>query len=136
MPQPEPYVYASGSPWKFGGLTKKQFAMRAWHELIADDALGRAAQLAYYFLFSLFPLGIFLSALIGAFAGTHSLLSVRLTREILHFVPPSASQLVRGDNPSLAGRNRNRKTGVQHRRGALLGILGNGGDDGYLEYGF
>lgn len=104
MPQPEPYVYASGSPWKFGGLTKRQLVKRAYHELIADDALGRAAQLAYFFLFALFPLGIFLSAMIGAFAGTHSLLAVRLTREILHFVPPSASQLVRETiHNSLAG---------------------------------
>lgn len=95
MQQPEVYLYASGSPWKLGGLAKKQFAMRAWHELIADDVLGRAAQLAYFFLFALFPLGIFLSALIGAFAGTHSHLAFRLTREIVHFVPPSASELVR-----------------------------------------
>lgn len=104
MPDPEPYLYASGSPWRFGGLTGKQFVNRAWHELIADDVLGRAAQLAYFFLFALFPLGIFLSALLGAFAGTHSHLTYRLTREIMQFVPPSANELVRETiRRSLAG---------------------------------
>lgn len=95
MQKPEAYVYASGSPWKLGGLTKKQLAAKVWHELLADDALGRAAQLAYFFLFALFPLGIFLTALIGAFAGTNTQLAHRLTVEILRFVPASAGELVR-----------------------------------------
>ncbi|MGH9590754.1 MAG: YihY/virulence factor BrkB family protein [Terracidiphilus sp.] len=95
MQQREAYVYASGSPWKLGGLKKKQLAARAWHELMADDVLGHAAQLAYFFLFALFPLGIFLSALIAAFAGTHTQLALRLTREIMHVVPAAAGELVR-----------------------------------------
>lgn len=95
MPQPEAYVYASGSPWKLGGLTKKELAKRTWRELMADDVLGRSAQLAFFFLFALFPLGIFLSALIALFAGTNSQIAHRLTGEILQIVPPSASELVR-----------------------------------------
>lgn len=95
MQQPEPYVYASGSPWKLGGLTRKQLAKTVWREMLVDDVLDHAAQLAYFYLFAIFPLGIFLSALIGLFAGAHSQLAHRLTSEILQVVPPSAGELVR-----------------------------------------
>lgn len=36
-----------------------------WNKIFEDDVLGRAAQLAYYWLFSLFPLMIFLTALLA-----------------------------------------------------------------------
>jgi membrane protein len=35
------------------------------HEIQDDDCLGRAAQLAYYFLFALFPFFLFLTTLLG-----------------------------------------------------------------------
>lgn len=94
MQQPEAYVYASGSPWKLGGLTSKELAKRAWHEVIVDNILGQAAQLAYFYLFAIFPLGIFLSALIGVLAGADSQMARRLTREILQVLPPSAGELM------------------------------------------
>jgi hypothetical protein len=43
------------SPWKFGGLGAKELARRVIAEIQDDDCLSRAAQLAYYFLFALFP---------------------------------------------------------------------------------
>lgn len=94
MAQSENYVYASGSPWKLGGLKKRELARRAWRELLTDDVLGRAAQLAYFFLFALFPLGIFLSALLAAFAGPRSALAHRMTGDILRMIPAPASALV------------------------------------------
>jgi membrane protein len=93
--QPEAYVYPSGSAWKFGGLTKAQLAKRVWHEVMADDVLGRAAQLAFFYLFAILPMGIFLSAVIGVVAGTHSQMAYGLTSEILQVVPLSAGELVR-----------------------------------------
>jgi membrane protein len=55
------------NPWKLGGLTWKELARRLWHEIGRDEILGRAAQLAYYFLLALFPALLFLTALVGLF---------------------------------------------------------------------
>jgi len=41
------------------------FVRRLWNKTLDDDVFGRAAQLAYYWLFSLFPLLIFLTALLA-----------------------------------------------------------------------
>jgi hypothetical protein len=45
------------SPWTFGGLGVTELGRRVIAEIRDDDCLGRAAQLAYYFLFTLFPCG-------------------------------------------------------------------------------
>lgn len=55
------------NPWKRGGLDWKTFGLRIWEESQRDEVLGRAAQLAYYFLLALFPALLFLTALIGLF---------------------------------------------------------------------
>ncbi len=55
------------NPWKLGGLGWKVFGQRIWEESLKDDIVGRAAQLAYYFLLALFPALLFLTALIGLF---------------------------------------------------------------------
>ena len=41
------------------------FLHKLWNKVFEDDVFGRAAQLAYYWLFSLFPLLIFLTALLA-----------------------------------------------------------------------
>lgn len=43
----------------------RSFLRRLWGKIFEDDVFGRAAQLAYYWLFSLFPLLIFLTALLA-----------------------------------------------------------------------
>jgi membrane protein len=53
------------SPWKLGGLGVGELARRVWAEFSADEITDRAAGLAYYFLFALFPLLLFLTALLG-----------------------------------------------------------------------
>ena len=55
------------NPWKLGGLSWKDLGQRLWHESEKDEILGRAAQLAYYFLLALFPALLFLTALLGVF---------------------------------------------------------------------
>ena len=42
-----------------------ELARRVIAEIQEDDCLGRAAQLAYYFLFALFPFFLFLTTLLG-----------------------------------------------------------------------
>jgi membrane protein len=53
------------SPWKLGGLTVGELARRVWAEFFSDEISDRAAALAYYFLFALFPALLFLTALLG-----------------------------------------------------------------------
>ena len=44
-----------------------EIAARTWAEIRADDVLGRAAQLAYYFFLALFPFLIFVIASLECF---------------------------------------------------------------------
>ena len=49
-----------------GGLSAKEFARRVAHEVWYDKCFSRAAQLAYYFFFALFPFFLFLTTLLGS----------------------------------------------------------------------
>jgi membrane protein len=53
--------------WKRGGLSWIELGRRLWKEIQDDEVLGRGAQLAYYFLLALFPMLLFLTALLGLF---------------------------------------------------------------------
>jgi membrane protein len=59
---------AAYNPWKLGGLSLTEFGRRLWRESQKDELLGRAAQLSYYALLSLFPALMFLTALMGLFS--------------------------------------------------------------------
>jgi membrane protein len=52
-------------PWELGGLTVKELARRVWKEANEDEIFDRAAGLSYYFIFALFPVLLFLTALLG-----------------------------------------------------------------------
>jgi membrane protein len=82
-------------------------------ELQEDDCLGRAAQLAYYFLFALFPFFLFLTSLLG-FLPIPNLLD-RLLELLGQMLPGEALQLVQENVRDL----------VTNQRGGLLsfGIL-------------
>jgi membrane protein len=47
------------------GINLRQVVVLVWNNLFKDEVLGRAAQLAYFWLFSLFPLLIFLTTLLA-----------------------------------------------------------------------
>ena len=51
--------------WRFGGLTWWRLLVRVYRQAMRDQLLGRAAELAYFFLFSVFPLLLFLTTLFG-----------------------------------------------------------------------
>ncbi|NGZ94534.1 MAG: YihY/virulence factor BrkB family protein [Nitrospira sp. WS110] len=53
--------------WKRGGLSWTELGRRLWREIQDDEVLGRGAQLAYYFLLALFPMLLFLTAVLGLF---------------------------------------------------------------------
>ena len=51
--------------WTRAGLSWKQLGLRLWRQIWEDELLGRCAELAYFFLFSIFPLLLFLTTLLG-----------------------------------------------------------------------
>jgi membrane protein len=51
--------------YNLGGLSFKELGRQLIVEVQEDNCLGYAAQLAYYFLFALFPFFLFLTALLG-----------------------------------------------------------------------
>jgi membrane protein len=85
---------AAESVWKLGGLSWKELAKRVWSQIQEDDVFGRAAQLSYYFLLSLFPLLLFLTSLLGYFAESGSELRTSLMGYLGAIMPGSATQLV------------------------------------------
>ncbi len=82
------------SPWNLGGLTIRQLSLRVWHGINDDDVFGRAGQIAYGFLFAVFPLFMFLLAILGLVAGPHSSIQQHLMMESTDAMPPAAAQVV------------------------------------------
>ena len=58
----------SESLWNLGGLTVSQLGRSVLDEIIENNVLGRAAELAFYFLFALFPLILIVVTSFGLFA--------------------------------------------------------------------
>ena len=68
--------------WRRGGLSWWQLLRRVCQDVVDDELAGRCAELAYYYLFSVFPLLLFLSTLLGYLAG----ISSRLRHVLLVYV--------------------------------------------------
>jgi membrane protein len=83
----------SPSPWNLGGLSVRQLAANVWREMSEDEITDRAAALAYYFLFALFPALLFLTSLLGLlhFPG----LMDRLIAYVEQAMPGDAASIVR-----------------------------------------
>ncbi|HEX3559843.1 MAG TPA: YihY/virulence factor BrkB family protein [Pyrinomonadaceae bacterium] len=77
-----------------GGLSWRELARRVYRETSEDALLGYAAQLSYYFLLALFPALLFLTSLLGYFAGEDVELRAGLFRYLSALLPGDASQLV------------------------------------------
>ena len=86
---------SADSLWKLGGLSRRELARRTWARIFKDDVFGRAAQLSYFFIFSLFPLLFFLASLLGYFTQSGSELRDELLRYLSAVVPRKASLLIR-----------------------------------------
>ncbi len=81
------------SIWKLGGLSWSQLAKKVYSEMLDDNLLGRAAELAYNFLLALFPAMLFLLSLFGLFAARASVLRSNLFGYFADFLPPAAYQM-------------------------------------------
>ena len=80
--------------WKFGGLTWKELLTRTWRQLWNDRVSDQSATLSFYFLLSLFPLLLFLSALMGLLLQSNSVTQGVLYRYLATNLPPSACSLI------------------------------------------
>ena len=86
---------ATKSFWNLGGLTSWQFGRAVFEQMIANNVFGRAAELAFYFLFALFRLIFFMMTLFGLFASYSVELQNNLLSYFADFLPPAAFQLLR-----------------------------------------
>lgn len=83
--------------WTRAGLTWKQFFLVLWRQIWEDEVLGRCAELAYFFLFSVFPLLLFLTTLLGYLAETNPALRLDLMTYLIRISPsPDVSALLTG----------------------------------------
>jgi len=90
-----PTFTAARSFWKLGDLTPWQLGRTVFEQIIANNVFGRAAELAFYFLFALFPLIFLLMTLFGLFASHSVELQNNLLSYFSDFLPPTAFQLLR-----------------------------------------
>lgn len=67
-----------GSLWSLQGLSPRQLVVRIYRDMNEDSLYGHCAELAYTFLFSAFPLLLFLTTLLGYLAGESAALRVEL----------------------------------------------------------
>lgn len=96
--------------WALGTLTPKELAARVWREANDDDVFGVAAELAYAFLFALFPLLLFLITLIG-YLPIDDLFGKILT-SLSGFLPQDALALIQDNIAAI----------TQQKRGGLLSL--------------
>jgi membrane protein len=82
--------------WTRAGLRWRELAIRLFRQVYEDELLARCAELAYFFLFAIFPLLLFLTTVLG-YAGAHSELRADLFRLIARFSPSrDVTTLLRG----------------------------------------
>ncbi len=82
--------------WTRAGLSWWQLGRRVLRELVADQVPGRAAELAFYFLFGLFPLLLFLTSVFAHVMGERADLRTDLFAYLERVIPgPHAVILVK-----------------------------------------
>ena len=85
----------SKSLWNLGGLTIWQLGSSVFDEMITNNVIGHAAELAFYFLFAVFPLILIMVTLFGLFAADRIELQNDLLSYLADLLPPTAFQLLK-----------------------------------------
>lgn len=83
-----------GSLWDLKGISLRVVLRRTARSFMQDDLLGRSAQLAYYFLFALFPALISASSLLGVAAKSAAGFYLDILSYLADVIPPEAYHLV------------------------------------------
>lgn len=82
------------SIWDLGGLSPKVLAGRVWREIYDGILLTHSAALAFYFLFALFPILLFLITVLGYFTVTGTEMRAELLGALSRIMPSGASLLI------------------------------------------
>ena len=86
--------YVSRSPlhslWDLQGIPIRVVAARTWKWFLADNLLGRAAELGFYFLFALFPTLFSASSILGLAARSASSIYDKLLHYLAVVIPQAA----------------------------------------------
>ena len=77
-----------------GGLSLRTLSCQVWSSLNQDQIVDRSAELAYYFLFAMFPGLILLSAMFSLFASTSARANLELMLYLAKVIPPAAFESV------------------------------------------
>jgi membrane protein len=77
-----------------GGLSLRTLLRQVWSSLNQDQIVDRSAELAYYFLFAMFPGLIVLSAMFSLFASTSARANLELMLYLAKVIPPAAFESV------------------------------------------
>ncbi|MGD0842719.1 MAG: YihY/virulence factor BrkB family protein [Candidatus Acidiferrales bacterium] len=85
----------SRSLWNLGGLSVRQLVRNVFADLSANNSLGRASELAFDFLFALFPLVFLMVTLFGFSASRTVELQNDLLAYVANFLPAAAFQLLK-----------------------------------------
>ena len=110
MPPPEtPALTNPKSAWRLGGLSLWQLVRRVVRAIVLHNFFGRASELAFDFLFALFPLLLFMLALIGLFASRSTELQGDLLAYFADFLPSTAFALLSKTTIELAANASNGK---------------------------
>jgi membrane protein len=80
--------------WKVEGVSARTIARRVWKSAIQDRIFGHAAELAFYFLFSLFPTLLCASSILGLAARSAHQIYDKLLAYLALVVPTSALSMV------------------------------------------
>jgi membrane protein len=73
---------------------KKDFLKKVYDEAMAEDVVSNAAQVAFYFIFALFPLLLFLLSLFGLVLGSAENMRQELFAYLGQVIPASAVTLI------------------------------------------
>ena len=76
--------------WHVHGIPIRVLIRRIWNALIEDRIFGHAAELAFYFLFALFPTLLCVSAVLGIAARSAHLMYVELLDYLALVIPAAA----------------------------------------------
>ena len=80
--------------WKFGGLGWCEVLAHLWRQFWKDNVLDQAAMLSFYFILSIFPLLLFLVAVLGLMLQSGQELHQAIHSYLAKLAPPAASGLI------------------------------------------
>ena len=95
MSRKNPSVRSQTSLWKLAGFKPWRLARSVGREIQAKQLLGRASEMAFDFLFALFPLILFMMNLFGLFASRRQELQYDFLSYFADFLPKAAFELLR-----------------------------------------